>query len=264
MAQSNSTGGGSILMMYPVMQATGTETTIKIAPESSLPASLSAIIDDGYNSIKLALGVYSNEKDKVGIVSTAPSFDASPKSIAFTIDRDDLYTIRFLQRYCSGLRTGLEIPATQGQPNEKNYEDGLAINSTADEDTIIKLSDTIFFIWYGAPTGDAAGEKTMRKIVYGFAGISSSTPNFSTSYNTDTQFTFTLTGAPQSYKADIKANDLYTPNSVDVNGIGTGMGSSLLSNYPINDISDLFPAGYQFTLPKETSILQDVITALFN
>jgi hypothetical protein len=114
--QKFTTGGNGILTMAPVIFENGVP---KLADEaSSFPTSLDALYDNEGKidpSVLLELAIFTSKDDEVGIVSTASSLDATPKTIAFTIDREDKWALRFLQRYCKSLRCGLETPATQSK-----------------------------------------------------------------------------------------------------------------------------------------------------
>jgi len=151
--QGFTTGGQGVLLMAPVNISTTGVATLA-TPLSTLPASMKDLYD-GFGLIdkskNLELTVFSSKLDEVGIVSTSPSFDATPKSIAFTIDRDDLYSLRFMQRYCLSLRCGIETPAEQaGTTTAKEYEDGTTVRGdTTPEEEVIKPENTIFFAWLG-------------------------------------------------------------------------------------------------------------------
>jgi hypothetical protein len=63
------------------------------------------------------------------------------------------------------------------------------------------------------------------KIVYGLVGVNSSSPNFTTAFDTDNQFTFTLTGAPQEGDANINFPTNYVFHSAVGAAIGNISGS---------------------------------------
>jgi hypothetical protein len=146
--QGYTKGGQGILIIAPVnISATGVATLA--TPMSTLPTSMQSLYDQyGIDkSVHLELSVFSSTTDEVGIVSTSPSFDSSPKSISFTIDRDDLFSLRFMQRYCLSLRCGIETPAAAaGSTTAKQYEDGTEVRGdTAIEDEKILPENTLFF-----------------------------------------------------------------------------------------------------------------------
>lgn len=167
--QSFSTGGGGIKGMWPVYLKSITTTdpdtgegtnksVITIVPqgvESALPAAIHEMFGKygGYDpdattqtNIILGLGIYTNKKEEVGIVTATPAFDASPKTLAVVTDRDDMHTRRFLDRYCISLRDGMEAPTASGTTNEKTYQDGTAVRGAQTGSSTIALSDSVFFV----------------------------------------------------------------------------------------------------------------------
>lgn len=247
------TGGGGILLLIPTNI---TNSSVGIGTETTLPTSLEQAEK---SNTKLSLAIYTSREDEVGLVSASPSFDASPKQITFVTDRDDQYTIRWMQRYCTTLRTGLESTAPAGA-SEKSYEDGLAVRKTEENTNDILPNDVIFFVWLGAPmTGESAG---MRKIVYGLTGVAGSTPNYATANNTDNQYTITLTGAPQDIDATFDISNFVFPSAVDAH-VGNldakgGGAQSVFDDITDGTIGQIF-GNYIFNIPAKTSILQDII-----
>jgi len=89
--QGFTTGSQGVLMMAPVL--------IDSLGVATLPTAASVLpnrVQDLYNnqgnintSTLLELAIYSSRADQVGIISSAPAFDANPKTMTFTIDRDD-------------------------------------------------------------------------------------------------------------------------------------------------------------------------------
>jgi len=265
--QGFTTGRQSVLMMAPVkITGTGASKTIELA--TPVPISTINSVNDFYEkydaSTFLELALFSSTSDQTGIISTSLSLDAEPKTIAFTIDRYDIWTLRFLQRYCKSLRSGLERPSTT-PTTAKQYEDGLEVRGEAAAEEVILPTDTIFFVSIGPNFRDiqSAG---MTEVIYGFAGISSSSANYSSSYDTDNQFTFTLIAAPQEVDATINLED-FVFNSVVGAKFGKEGGKHGLNHWAdaIEDgkIGNIFQ-NYDFEIIKNTGIITDSIKLLTN
>jgi hypothetical protein len=254
--QGFTTGGKSILMLAPVaVSSQGIEVA---QPRANLPTSIMDFAGKYDATNFLELTVFSSRDDEVGIISTAPALDASPKTISFTIDRDDNFALRFMQRYCTSLRLSYENPAsTATSTTAKEYEDGLSVRgeSTSEETDILPL-DTVFFAWLGPSFRDTLGG---TKIIYGLAGVSSTSANFTTAFQTDNQFTFTLTGAPQDVDAEIDLSDYIFNSAVGAN-FGTVGGAGGVNNLPTaitnGKIATVFGQTV-FTIPSRTSIIVD-------
>jgi len=260
MAQGFSTGGGGLIVMWGVnYRYSGLEPqAVIVPPETAIPSGLRAMKYD--DTVIFGHGIYSNAEDEVIVISAASSLDGTPKSITFTVDRDDEHSMRFLQRYCPTLRPSMEQPEGTST-TAKLSEDGLSVRGEATEAGGVNILDCVFFVWFGAPVKGMDG-KTKRKIAYGIGSISGATPNISTGYETDNTFSFTINAQPQKVDAEIELTDLYIPKSVVASGVGTGIGSSFSSKGILtgeSDISKLFPVGYELYLPKNTGILVDVI-----
>lgn len=255
--QGYTTGGQGLLLMAPVnIQSSGISIATAITP---LPNSITAF-DNKYDTTTfLELAIFSSRTDEVGIISTAPALDANPKTISFTIDRDDNYTLRFMQRYCTSMRLRYENPAANAtSTTAKEYEDSLSVRGgdTTEETTSISPLDTIFFIWSGPKFKDTLGG---QKIIYGFAGVSSSTPNFTTAFQTDNQFTFTLTGAPQEIDANIDISQFVFNSAVGANFgvVGGAAGYNALSPAITDGKLGIVFGSDSFQIPSRTSIIVD-------
>jgi hypothetical protein len=252
-----STGGGGVLLMMPADIRTN---TITLGTVGSIPSNINGFT---YNrSDFLELAIFTDKEDKVGIISTSPSFDASPKTITFTIDREDTHAMAFLQRYCVSLRDGLDVPAG-GDTTGKEYEDGISTAVAGAEEGIIDPLDTVFFIWAGPKI-----ENNRMKVVFGFAGIGSASANFSTAFQTDNQFTFTLTGAPQSIAFElptIELKEFVFKSAVGANFgiVGGPQGFDRGATASIEEITDgklgqIF-GDYKFIIPPRTAFRTDNI-----
>ena len=125
--QGFTTGAQGLLMMAPVtINNQGVASLVSAVTGTNFPETVRDLYDTDGNLITskwLELAVFSSRSDQVGIISSAPNFDASPKTMAFTIDRDDMWSQIFLNRYCVSLRAGLETPADITSTTAKEYED---------------------------------------------------------------------------------------------------------------------------------------------
>jgi hypothetical protein len=262
MAQGFSTGGGGIIKNYPLML--NANNKIVIAEETALPTGLtpSSLVPMTFDAkTALALGIYGNYNDEVGITTSSRNFEATPKTMTITTDRDDIWTLRWMQRYCPSLVPGRDKPVIPGKA-AKGFEDGIGIRQTDETGEIVALTDCILSIWFGAPINGMAGGKNMRNLIYGIFSVAAGTPNDTTAYNEDNQYTYTLTAQPQEYDCDIELEDLYISNSITAKDVGAGNTGGLSSFErgileDENDISKLFAPGYKLYLPKHTGIVKD-------
>jgi hypothetical protein len=246
--------------------AMATPAAVIVPAETPYPESLAGMKYD--DTCVLGLGIYSNVKDEVGIISTSTNFDATPKTITFTVDRMDEFVLRFLQRYCVGARPGFDKPTDESQ-TAKEYECGVAVRQDATADTTVGILDSVFFVWIGPPTtamndipDESTGKvgKSKRTIVYGLASITANTLNLTTAFQTDNQISFTLTMQPRNVPAEITSEDLYLSASVNPAEIGTGIGSSLQPGTLAEaETLDVILPDYEFFLPAFTGMIMDVI-----
>jgi len=265
--QGFTTGAKGVLMMAPVnISPTGIAT---IVPASTpLPTSVkdfyNTTTNDFETSKNLELAVFSSYEEEVGIVSSSPNFSVVPKTFTFTIDRDDVWTFMFLHRYCKSLRFGLEKPSTEAVgTTAKQYEDGLEVrgDATSPESEVIAKTDTVFFVHVGPLFRDTKGAGKC-KLTYGLVGIGSDSSNYTTAYQVDNQFTFTLIGAPQQGDSNITGISNYIFHSVVGANFGqsspTGIDTLVAEKIVDGKIGAIF-GNYQFWLPKNTSIVQNVV-----
>lgn len=257
--QGFTTGSQGVLLMAPVKITDGVAS---IATPKSI-ASINSVLDFKYDVTDfLELAIFCSKPDEVGIVTSTPVSSGTPRQATFTIDRDDNYSFRFLQRYCTSLRSEYESPVS-ASTNAKEYEDGITVRGDDAETETIKPTDTIFFVHLGPKFKDEAGG---TKITYGLAGIGSDSASYTTAFEQDNQFTFTLIGAPQDKPSDVLDIKDFVFNSVVGVKFGTVGGPNGVQYLPSDHLDGLIwkhitdaIGDYEFVIPAKTSILQDII-----
>jgi hypothetical protein len=109
------------------------------------------------------------------------------------------------------------------------------------------------------------GESTVSdgmKVIFGFAGISSTSANFTTAFEQDNQFTFTLIGAPQSEAAEIDLDNFVFLSAKGSGDTANPKSPIYKSNAPTmlasGMIGQIFK-GHTFKIPAKTSMIEDYI-----
>lgn len=214
------------------------------------------------SNIFLGLSVNDSKTDRVGITSASPAWDAAPKTLTITHDRDDIYTSRFLDRYCLPRRPGQAVVEEGLADPTLEYESRLQITSTA-ESTSTEPGDLLFCVWISSPIGNMNAVGTYRNIIYGLFTLSSASPNFSTAFNTRNSFSYVYTAVDNKYPLNVLASELWTSQSTDFTSmirLGSGGGrETVRNNDAYTNWQDLFGSTYNFTLPVSSGMLQDTI-----